>query len=72
MNGMNPVDTMCQSVTPSWTSTMPEVDSVPAINSTAARLRPSAASYEIICADARTAPSSGYFEPDAQPASMIP
>ena len=48
---MNPVATMCQSVTPSWTSTMPEVDSVPDISSTAARLSPSAASYEIICAD---------------------
>ncbi len=45
---------------------------MPDINSTAARLNPSAASYEIICADARTEPSSGYFDPDAQPASMIP
>ena len=71
-NGMKPVVTMCQLPTPSWTSTMPEVDSVPAISSTAARLRPSAASYEIICAEARTEPSSGYFEPDDQPASITP
>ena len=71
-NGMKPVVTMCQLPTPSWTSTMPEVDSVPAMSSTAARLRPSAASYEIICAVARTEPSSGYFEPDDQPASITP
>src|SRR4029078_12948163 len=71
-NGMNPVVTMFQFPTPSWMSTMPDVDSVPAISSTAARLRPSAASYEIICADARTDPSNGYFEPDDQPASITP
>ena len=29
-------------------------------------------SYEIICAVERTEPSSGNFEPDAQPASDIP
>jgi len=31
-----------------------------------------AASYEIICADARIDPRSGYFEPDDQPASIVP
>src|SRR3954453_12344261 len=34
--------------------------------------RPNAASYESSCAEARTDPSSGYFEPDDQPASMTP
>ena len=30
--------------------------------------RPMAASYEIICAEARTPPSNGYFEPEDHPA----
>ena len=33
---------------------------------------PNAASYESSCAVARTEPSSGYFEPDDQPASITP
>src|ERR1700687_111723 len=44
------------------------VDSVPAWISTPRMARPKAASYESSCADARTEPSSGYFEPDDQPA----
>ena len=43
-NGTNPVATRFQSRSVSWASTMPLVDSVPAVSSTAARLRPSAAS----------------------------
>ena len=33
---------------------------------------PNAASYDSSCAVERTAPSSGYFEPDDQPASITP
>ena len=38
---------------------------------TGTRASPSAASYEIICAEARTDPRSGYFDPDDQPARVI-
>ena len=38
----------------------------------AATAKPSAASYDTIWADARTEPSSGYFEPELQPASITP
>ena len=48
------------------------VDSVPAWMSTPRMASPNAASYESSCADARTEPSSGYFEPDDQPASITP
>ena len=48
------------------------VESVPAWISTPRIARPNAASYESSCADARTEPSSGYFEPDDQPASITP
>src|SRR5258706_11368880 len=48
------------------------VESVPAWISTPRMARPKAASYESNCADARTEPSSGYFEPDDQPASITP
>src|SRR5581483_5783045 len=57
---------------PNWWSTMVRVDSEPASSTTAATDNPSAASYEIIWADARTEPSSGYFEPDDHPASITP
>src|SRR3954470_534466 len=57
---------------PNWSSTMVRVDSDPVIKTTAATERPMAASYDTICADARTEPNSGYFEPDAQPANMTP
>ena len=40
--------------------------------STPSTARPNAASYESSCAVDRTAPSNGYFEPDAQPASITP
>ena len=72
MNGMMPVDTTCQSVKLDWWPTMPLVDKVPAIKMTVAILSPRAASYETICAEARTDPSNGYFEPLDQPANMIP
>src|SRR5262245_38103543 len=62
---------VCQLV-PAWSLTMPRVESVPARRSTPSSESPSAASYDSSCAVARTEPSSGYFEPDAQPASMIP
>src|SRR6476659_10641485 len=51
---------------------MPRVLSVPACSSTATIDRPNAASYESSCAEARTEPSSGYFEPLDQPASITP
>ena len=43
-NGTMPVEMMCQLATVSWSATMPRVDSVPADSSTAATLRPRAAS----------------------------
>src|SRR6266566_3281060 len=45
---------------------------LPASSKTATVLRPSAISYEIICADARSPPSSAYLLFDAHPASTIP
>src|SRR4051795_9629938 len=51
---------------------MKRVDSEPVTSTTAATDRLRAASYETIWADARTAPSSGYFDPDDQPASITP
>ena len=72
MNGMTPVDTTCQSAKLDWCPTMPLVDKVPANKITVAMLRPSAASYETICAEARTDPRSGYLEPLDQPANMMP
>src|ERR687884_1120132 len=53
-------------------STICEVDIVPAVMKTATMDRPIATSYEIICALERRPPSSGYVEPDAQPASTTP
>src|SRR5580692_4823586 len=41
-------------------------------STTVTTVMPSAASYEMTWADARTEPSSGYLEPDDQPASMTP
>src|SRR5580704_7152585 len=55
-----------------WEATMARVDSEPVTRTTMTVVMPSAASYEITCAEARTDPSSGYFEPDDQPASMTP
>src|SRR6478672_397059 len=51
---------------------MPRVLSVPACSSTATTESPNAASYDSSWADARTDPSSGYFEPLDQPASITP
>src|SRR5882724_10292430 len=48
------------------------VDRDPAWIRTPSTARPKAASYESSCADARTEPSSGYFDPDDQPASITP
>jgi hypothetical protein len=48
------------------------VDRVPAARTTATTDRLMAASYDTICAVARTEPSSGYFEPDDHPASITP
>src|SRR5205814_2179889 len=53
-------------------STICEVDIEPAVMNTATMDRPIATSYEIICAAERRLPSSGYVEPDAQPASTTP
>src|SRR5437660_1391663 len=57
---------------PDWASTIWEVDIEPAVMNTATMDSPIATSYEIICADDRSAPRSGYVEPDAQPASTTP
>ena len=51
---------------------IPRVESVPACTMTPTIESPSAASYESSCADARTEPSSGYFDPDDHPASSTP
>ena len=48
------------------------VESVCAWMSTPRIASENAASYESSCAVERTAPSSGYFEPDDQPASITP
>src|SRR5580704_8442145 len=72
-NGTMPRRIRFQSQNPvacDWT--IARVDSEPVMRTTVTTVMPSAASYEIICADARTEPSSGYFEPDDQPASMTP
>jgi hypothetical protein len=55
-----------------WASTMVRVDRAPVMRTTVTTDSPIAASYEIIWADARTEPRSGYLEPEDQPASMIP
>src|SRR5580700_915630 len=65
--GTNPSRITFQSQKPwAWLPTMVRVDSERAVRTTATTLSPSAASYEIIWADARTEPSSGYLEPDDQ------
>src|SRR3954452_8722854 len=48
------------------------VERVPAWISTPSTARPNAASYDRSCADARTDPSNGYFDPDDHPASITP
>src|SRR6266496_5589541 len=54
-----------------WATTCDSV-TFPANNRTATVLIPRAISYEIICAEARSPPSSAYLLLDAQPASTIP
>ena len=53
-------------------ATMPDVDRVLDCRNTAANASPIAISYEITCAVDRRPPSSGYVDPDDQPASTIP
>ena len=55
-NGTTPVATKFQFTNRSWTVTMPCVESVWLTSTTVATARPSAASYDTICADARTEP----------------
>ena len=57
---------------PYWPATIWLVESIPPTSRTVAMESPRAASYETICAEARTEPRSGYFEPDDQPASTMP
>src|SRR5689334_10459278 len=57
---------------PACALTICDVDIVPAVMNTATMDRPIATSYEIICALDRRPPSSGYVDPDAQPASTTP
>src|SRR5918912_2635996 len=49
-----------------------DVDMEPAVMNTATTDSPMPTSYEIICADERSPPSSGYVDPDAQPPSTTP
>src|ERR1700728_4162597 len=53
-------------------ATMPRVDRVWLTSTTVTTVMPRAASYEMTWDEARTEPSSGYFAPDDQPASMTP
>src|SRR5450631_2235062 len=64
--------TIDPALTHAWFCTIVRVERVPAWISTPRIPRPNAASYESSCADARTEPRSGYFEPDDQPASITP
>ena len=57
---------------PDCASTMVRVESEPVINTTVTTVMPKAASYEIIWAEDRTALISGYFDPEAHPASRMP
>lgn len=79
-NGMNPsvatfqlpMSNPSRLKPPVWVFTISLVLSEPLVRNTAASESPSAASYDTICAEARTEPRSGYFEPDDHPASMTP
>src|SRR5664279_2979822 len=55
-----------------WPFTIPRVERVCEYRRTPTIASPNAASYEMSCAEARTEPSSGYFEPLDQPASITP
>src|ERR1700712_1182 len=57
---------------PDCALTICDVDIEPEVMNTATIDRPIATSYEIICALDRRPPSSGYVEPEAQPASTTP
>jgi hypothetical protein len=52
--------------------TICEVDIDPAMMNTLTSDRPIESSYEMTCAVERTAPSSGYVEPEDQPPSTMP
>src|SRR5438552_225962 len=62
----------CMGAPPACPATIADVDIEPAVMNTATMDSPIATSYEIICADDRSPPSSGYVEPDAHPASTTP
>src|SRR3954452_12854336 len=70
--GCQPRMSMLDGSLPACARTIWEVDIEPAVMKTATMDRPIATSYEIICALERRPPSSGYVEPDAQPASTTP
>src|SRR3954469_21879011 len=55
-----------------WAEAILLVGMVWGVRNTATMDRPSATSYEIICALDRRPPSSGYVEPEAQPARTTP
>src|SRR5918999_762523 len=65
-NSVSPHHRLC------WLSTISDVDMEPATMNTLTSDNPIASSYEMTCAVDRTPPSSGYVEPDAQPASTRP
>ena len=73
MNGMKPslITFQCQNAI-DWESTIARVERLCDSRITVTTVNPIAASYETICADARIDPRSGYFEPDDQPASIVP
>ena len=55
-----------------WPSTMSNRLRLPVRSTTDSAAAPIASSYEIICADDRSPPSSEYFEFDDHPASVTP
>ena len=73
MNGTKPSRIRFQCQKPSdCASTMARVEREWLTRTTVTTVMPNTASYEMTWAEARTEPSSGYFEPDDQPASMTP
>ncbi len=57
---------------PRCPSTMELRLKLPVHSTTVTMMKPIETSYEIICADARSAEKNGYFEFDAQPAITTP
>src|SRR5580704_13749538 len=73
MNGRKPRRIRFQFQNPSdCDATMARVESEPVTRTTMTVVMPSAASYEMTWAEARTDPSSGYLDPEDQPASITP